>query len=43
MELTDNFGQITILRFTALEPNAKVETKDFRFEPPKGVDVLGDR
>jgi len=43
MELTDNFGQITILRFTALEPNAKVETKDFRFEPPKGVDVLGER
>ncbi|MEA3192143.1 MAG: outer rane lipoprotein carrier protein [Betaproteobacteria bacterium] len=43
MELTDNFGQTTILRFTALEPNAKVEAKEFRFEPPKGADVLGDK
>jgi outer membrane lipoprotein carrier protein len=43
MELTDNFGQITILRFTALEPNAKVDAKEFRFEPPKGADVLGEK
>jgi outer membrane lipoprotein carrier protein len=43
MELTDNFGQITILRFTALEPNAKVDAKEFRFEAPKGADVLGDK
>jgi outer membrane lipoprotein carrier protein len=43
MELTDNFGQTTILRFTALEPNAKVDAKEFRFEPPKGADVLGDK
>ena len=43
MELTDNFGQTTILRFTRLEPNAKVDAKEFRFEPPKGADVLGDR
>jgi outer membrane lipoprotein carrier protein len=43
MELTDNFGQTTILRFTALQPNAKVDAKEFRFEPPKGADVLGDK
>jgi outer membrane lipoprotein carrier protein len=43
MELSDNFGQTTILRFTALEPNAKVDAKEFRFEPPKGADVLGDK
>jgi outer membrane lipoprotein carrier protein len=43
MELTDNFGQTTILRFTALEANAKVDAKEFRFEPPKGADVLGDK
>ncbi len=43
MELTDNFGQTTILRFTALEPNAKVDAKEFRFDPPKGADVLGDK
>ena len=43
MELSDNFGQTTMLRFTRLEPNAKVEAKEFRFEPPKGADVLGDK
>ena len=43
MELSDNFGQTTILRFTRLEPNAHVEAKEFRFEPPKGADVLGDK
>jgi outer membrane lipoprotein carrier protein len=43
MELTDNFGQTTLLRFTALQANAKVDPKEFRFEPPKGADVLGDK
>jgi outer membrane lipoprotein carrier protein len=43
MELTDNFGQTTFLRFTGLQPNAKVDAKEFRFEPPKGADVLGDK
>ncbi len=43
MELTDNFGQTTVLRFTALEANAKVEAREFRFEPPKGADVLGEK
>jgi len=43
MELSDNFGQTTILRFTALEPNARVNAKEFRFDPPKGADVLGDK
>jgi outer membrane lipoprotein carrier protein len=43
MELTDNFGQTTVLRFTKLERNAKVDNGEFRFDPPKGADVLGDR
>jgi outer membrane lipoprotein carrier protein len=43
MELTDNFGQTTLLRFTKIERNAKVDPGEFRFEPPKGTDVLGDR
>jgi outer membrane lipoprotein carrier protein len=43
MELTDNFGQTTLLRFTALQPNAKVDAKEFRFDPPRGADVLGDK
>ena len=43
MELSDNFGQTTLLRFTALHPNATVDAKEFRFDPPKGADVLGDK
>ena len=43
MELIDNFGQTTLLKFSALERNPKVDPKEFRFEPPKGTDVLGDR
>ena len=43
MELLDNFGQTTMLKFSALERNPKVDPKEFRFDPPKGTDVLGDR
>lgn len=43
MELTDNFGQTTYLRFSKLERNPKVDPKEFRFDPPKGADVLGDK
>jgi outer membrane lipoprotein carrier protein len=43
MELTDNFGQTTHLRFSKLERNPKVDAKEFRFDPPKGADVLGDK
>jgi outer membrane lipoprotein carrier protein len=43
MELTDHFGQTTQLRFTDLVRNPKVDPADFRFTPPKGADVLGER
>jgi outer membrane lipoprotein carrier protein len=43
MELTDNFGQTTMLRFSKLERNPKVNPAEFRFDPPKGADVLGDK
>jgi outer membrane lipoprotein carrier protein len=43
MELRDNFGQTTRLRFMNLQRNPKVDPAEFRFEPPKGADVLGDR
>lgn len=43
MELTDHFGQTTLLRFTGLQRNPKVDPSDFRFEPPKGADVLGEK
>lgn len=43
MELTDHFGQTTLLRFTKLERNPKVDPADFRFQPPPGADVLGEK
>jgi len=43
MELTDHFGQTTVLRFSGLTRNPKVATSDFQFEPPKGADVLGEK
>ena len=43
MELTDNFGQTTQLRFSKLVRNPQVNSSEFRFDPPKGADVLGDK
>jgi outer membrane lipoprotein carrier protein len=43
MELIDHFGQTTVLRFSNLVRNPKVDPAEFRFEPPKGADVLGDK
>jgi outer membrane lipoprotein carrier protein len=43
MELTDHFGQTTVLRFKDMVPNPKLDAADFRFEPPAGADVLGER
>jgi outer membrane lipoprotein carrier protein len=43
MELTDHFGQTTLLRFSGLVRNPKVDAAEFRFEPPKGADVLGEK
>lgn len=42
MELTDHFGQTTLLRFTNIARNPKVDPEAFRFLPPKGADVLGE-
>jgi outer membrane lipoprotein carrier protein len=43
MELWDNFGQKTVLRFVKIVRNPKLDPADFRFTPPKGADVLGDK
>lgn len=43
MELMDHFGQTTRLRFSNLVRNPKVDRSEFRFEPPKGADVLGEK
>ena len=43
MELVDHFGHTTVLRFHNLQRNPKVDPAEFRFEPPAGTDVLGER
>src|SRR5688572_24812484 len=35
MELVDHFGQTTLLRFSNLARNPKVDAAEFRFTPPK--------
>jgi len=42
LELVDTFGQRTRLSFDDLDPNASVDPTLFRFQPPPGVDVVGD-
>ncbi len=42
MEIRDNFGQTTILRFTTFDTNPTIDPAVFTFVPPAGVDVVGD-
>jgi outer membrane lipoprotein carrier protein len=42
MELSDSFGQRTVLRLSGLERNARIDPSAFRFTPPKGADVIGE-
>jgi outer membrane lipoprotein carrier protein len=42
MELKDNFGQTTVLKFSKLERNPSLSPTEFKFAPPKGADVLSD-
>lgn len=42
MELTDNFGQTTVIRFASLQTNAQFSSELFRFTPPAGADVIRD-
>jgi outer membrane lipoprotein carrier protein len=43
MELIDAFGQTTDLRFIALDRSPGLDPSLFRFVPPPGADVIGDR
>lgn len=40
MELFDNFGQMTRLRFSNLEHNPALDPSLLRFTPPEGADVI---
>ncbi len=43
MEIVDNFGQTTLIRFIGFERNPALAADLFRFVPPKGADVVGDK
>ena len=40
MELRDQFGQVTVIKFAAVERNPKLSPDLFRFVPPPGADVI---
>ena len=42
MELKDQFGQMTVIKFADLERNVKLPPEDFRFTPPKGAAVISE-
>ena len=42
MELNDQFGHKTVLRFSGLKRNPQLSPALFTFVPPKGADVLGE-
>ena len=41
MEMKDNFGQTTRLLFESVIKNSTLTKNQFKFVPPKGVDVIG--
>jgi outer membrane lipoprotein carrier protein len=42
MELRDTFGHTTVLHFSNMQRNPQLSPQLFRFEPPKGADILGE-
>jgi len=42
MIMEDAFGLRTEIRFTTVQRNPQIEQERFHFEPPAGVDVVGD-
>lgn len=40
MELRDQFGQITVIKFADVERNPKLPPQTFQFTPPPGADVI---
>jgi len=42
MELRDQFGQSTVIKFASVERNPRISPNVFRFTPPKGADVITD-
>jgi chaperone LolA len=42
MDLKDQFGQTTIIKFADLERNVKIAPASFTFTPPKGAAVISE-
>ena len=42
MELRDQFGQVTVIKFSTIERNVKLSPEAFRFTPPQGADVISE-
>ena len=42
MELRDQFGQITVIKFADVERNPRLPPEAFKFAPPKGADVISE-
>jgi outer membrane lipoprotein carrier protein len=42
MELRDQFGQITVIKFSRIERNTPLPPDAFRFTPPAGADVISE-
>ena len=42
MELRDQFGQMTVIKFASVERNPKLLADAFKFTPPKGADVISE-
>jgi outer membrane lipoprotein carrier protein len=42
MELKDQFGQTTVIKFADLERNVKLSPDSFKFAPPKGAAVISE-
>ena len=42
MEMRDSFGQTTRLVFNNISKNPKLAKNQFKFIPPKGVDIIGN-
>jgi outer membrane lipoprotein carrier protein len=42
MELHDQFGQVTVIKFSAMQRNEELSADLFRFSPPAGADVINE-
>jgi outer membrane lipoprotein carrier protein len=42
MELRDQFGQVTVIKFSAMRRNEELGPELFQFSPPAGADVINE-